>query len=210
MLTVGRAAHNPIRFELALQTRAARLSRPIGATKGQSPGTGRIQTIRANEGPSLGHRCRPQAGPRWSPAPTASGPALFPREDSPAVITHMAPCDPCRRVHHSRCTGRPPCTCQTCYAGAIVSDAARRVRETNSPQLLRASLAEMLALYAQKARRVRRSIYAAGSVPAGPCSCGCGEQVWQSPYGPRKLYVNHAHEMRAWRRRQRQARQAAA
>ena len=121
----------------------------------------------------------------------------------------MAQCDQCRRVRHDQCAGRPPCTCQQCWSGAILSDADRLIRETNSVQLLRASLIELRALYAQKARRVRRSVYAAGSVPFGRCACGCGAQVWGSPYGRYKLYLNHAHEMRAYRRR-RKAREAAA
>ena len=89
----------------------------------------------------------------------------------------------------------------------MVSDATRRARESNSVQLLRASLIEVLTVYHQKQRRVRKSIYTAGTIPFGACLCGCGEQVRGSPIGRRKLYVNHAHEMRAFRKRK--AREAA-
>jgi hypothetical protein len=116
-------------------------------------------------------------------------------------------CNECRHVRHHQCRGRDSgCLCFQCWSGAVVADAARRARESNSTQLLRASLNDMIALHLQKQRRVRKAIYSAGTINFGTCLCGCGEQVYGSPIGRRKLYVSHAHEMRAFRRRK--ARQA--
>jgi hypothetical protein len=89
-------------------------------------------------------------------------------------------------------------------APAVKAEALRRARESNSPQLLRESLLQVLGLLARRETTAirRRSAEARPAVRA--CACGCGEPVSRDlPNGQPRRYVDDRHRKRAWWRERR-------
>jgi hypothetical protein len=91
-----------------------------------------------------------------------------------------------------------------CHGTEITTEARRAYEEANTVQQLRVALGNLLAVQLQrqaKFAKIRRT----QPVYAGACACGCGTEIWQSPYGAPKRYVDHAHAERAGKRRRKAA-----
>lgn len=125
-------------------------------------------------------------------------------------MTLVLRCAPCAHVEHHRCDGPAACCCSQCFGAQIIANARRRIDSANDTGQLRFALAQVLALAIQKQSR-RAKLSAAQPVSFGPCRCGCGQAVFGSPYGARKLYASRSCSNRAYlgRKRQREAQEAA-
>ena len=115
-------------------------------------------------------------------------------------------CAKCAKGYHGpdNCAGRHSgCRCMVCHGSDLINEARRAYYEANTVQQLRIALGKLLlAVSIQRAERAK-AIRRAEPVYAGTCACGCGKDVWQSPYGRPKRYASHAHVERAsYRRRQ--------
>ena len=88
-----------------------------------------------------------------------------------------------------------------CHGVDLINEARITYETANTVQQLRTALGGLLAVSIQRAERAR-VIKRTEPVYAGPCACGCGQDVWQSPYGRTRHTVNHAHRQRAHRHRQ--------
>jgi hypothetical protein len=113
-------------------------------------------------------------------------------------------CVKCARGYHGpdNCAGRASgCKCLVCHGSDLINEARRAYETANTVQQLRIALGGLLAVSIQRADRAR-TIKRAEPVYAGPCACGCGQDVWQSPYGRTRHHVNEAHRQRAHRHRQ--------
>jgi hypothetical protein len=125
-----------------------------------------------------------------------------PASASPSLIIR---CAKCRIGYHGpdNCAGRDSgCKCMVCHGADLINEARRAYYEANTVQALRIALGNLLAVSIQRAQRAR-AIKIAEPVYSGKCACGCGQDVYGSPYGRPKRYASHAHVERAsYRRRQ--------
>ena len=124
-----------------------------------------------------------------------------PADGQPRLIIR---CAKCSRGYHGldNCAGRDQgCRCMTCHGADLISEARRAYETANTVQQLRIALGNLLAVSLQRAERAR-AIKRAEPVYVGKCGCGCGTDIWQSPYGRTRHTVNAAHRQRAYRHRQ--------